>query len=547
MHFYNIYIFVLLALSSVVRGASHFGSTGGWKTVDFPNPMTDPLRCGRKEVPRSRVCDPDHLLSKDSQDEVEGHINFIKTGQVAVAVVKKMDLSEFGSDIDVAAKSFCRTLHDTWGVGSVEKNDGVVVFASVEDRVVYISTGDGSKNLLTPSAIDAIIYRMKPFLRKADYGGALINCVIEIEMLFSGKTLPLHPPRHSSTKDDSEPIKFGLFLCIILGFGGYAYYNSRKMQRMERGRIALDNLIREVDNTSRGSEGDKVFVTTSCPICLENFPAADTDAENGSTVTENASMENDAGKDSETSDLLRSLEPHPASPVFEAKTNTTPSAAAKNRPMALRCGHTFCHDCISTYLKTNEGKKCPICRFPVHADYDGMDPLQPTMRPPSQGGAGSGGNQGGYDDGTSCRPSNSTQGQSQGTDGRNLESVNTEDAARAHQDPMQGEDTRTQYNTYTRGGFGTRGPEFHYRLNRMRYLYPDIMTVQMLHNMNRAVDRGELHEMRTELATRSVEVQRAVTEMRAAAERAARQSGRGGSSGGSFGGGSSSGGGGGRW
>lgn len=544
MYFHHLYVIVLFALSRVARSASHFGSRGGWKTVDFPNPMTDPLRCGRKDVPRSRVCDPDHLLTKTSQDEIEGHINFIKTGQVAVAVVKKMDLSEFGSDVDQSAKSFCRTLHDTWGVGSAEKNDGVVVFVSVEDRVVYISTGDGSKDLLTSSTIDAIIYRMKPFLRKADYGGALINCVIEIELLFSGKSIPEHQPRHSSSTDDSEPIKFGIFLCIILGFGGYAFYNNRKMQRMERGRIALDNLIREVDNTSRGTEGDRMFVSTSCPICLENFPVADTDAEDGSTVTEEASTGNETNKDSETNSLLKSLEPHPESPVFEAKTKTSPSAAARNRPMALRCGHTFCHDCISTYLKTNEGKKCPICRFPVHADYDGMDPRQPAMRP-TQDGPNSGSNR--HDDGTSCRPSTTTQNQSQGADGRNLESVNTADATSTQQDPMQSDDTYTQYNTYTRGGFGTRGPEFHYRLNRMRYLYPDIMTVQMLHNMNRAVDRGELHELRTELATRSVEVQRVVTEMRAAAERAARQSGSRGSSGGSFGGGRSSGGGGGRW
>ena len=101
-------------------------------------------------------------------------------------------------------------------------------------------------------------------------------------------------------------------------------------------------------------------------------------------------------------------------------------------------------------------------------------------------------------------------------------------------------------NTFNRG-FGARGPEIQYRLNRMHYLYPDVMTLQLLHNMNRAVDRNSVQEMRSELSMRSAEVQHSVTQMREAAERAARSSGSRGASGMSFGGGRSSGGGGGRW
>jgi uncharacterized membrane protein YgcG len=65
--------------------------------------------------------------------------------------------------------------------------------------------------------------------------------------------------------------------------------------------------------------------------------------------------------------------------------------------------------------------------------------------------------------------------------------------------------------------------------------------------MNRAVDRGSLHDMRAELSARSVEIQQTVTQMREAAAKAARASGSRGASGMSFGGGRSSGGGGGRW
>lgn len=559
-------ILTVFSLFVPFLGAAHFGSTGGWKTVNFPNPMTDPLKCGRTEVPRSSVCDPDKLISKETQDEIEGHINFIKSGQVAVAVVNRMDLSEFGTNVDKASELFCRSLHNSWGVGSKEKNDGVVVFLSIEDRAVYISTGDGMKNLLTKNTIESIIQRMKPFLRRADYGGAVLNCIVEIEMVLSGKIIPTSHTQSKSSSSKGDPFAIAFIVLLFGGAGAYSYYQQRKLKQMERGRIALDTLIREVDNTSKAEDGDKLFITTSCPICLESFPetseqvspvlvsADDVDTDFGGAVGENGDG-SDSGSDGRSrEDILRTLTPHPASPVFDAKT----PAVTKLKPMALRCGHTFCNDCITTYLKTNEGKKCPICRFPVHADYDHLHQRQ-APRPPGGPGSpttGSGGT--GGDDGTSCRSAQSAATTAGTAGGRVLEPLETEGAHRANQEPMYMNDEQTGFNqntytnwgtggTYDSRGFGGRGPEIQYRLNRMRYLYPDVMTLQLLHNMNRAVDRNSISEMRSELSMRSAEVQHTVTQMREAAAKAARSSGSRGASGSSFGGGRSSGGGGGRW
>lgn len=44
----------------------------GWSPANFPNPQTDPARCGRPGVAKSWVCDPDRILSSRSRDVVEG-------------------------------------------------------------------------------------------------------------------------------------------------------------------------------------------------------------------------------------------------------------------------------------------------------------------------------------------------------------------------------------------------------------------------------------------------------------------------------------------
>lgn len=43
-----------------------------WDPRTFPNPQTDPARCGRSHVAKSWVCDPDKILTKKSADVIEG-------------------------------------------------------------------------------------------------------------------------------------------------------------------------------------------------------------------------------------------------------------------------------------------------------------------------------------------------------------------------------------------------------------------------------------------------------------------------------------------
>mmetsp|Transcript_1265 Transcript_1265/g.2638 ORF Transcript_1265/g.2638 Transcript_1265/m.2638 type:complete len:561 (-) Transcript_1265:76-1758(-) len=555
------YFFVVCILAFLaVAKCSYFGKNVGWSLKGFPNPMTDPLQCGRKEVPRSQICDPDGILDRTAQDEIEGHINFIKSGQAAVVIIKKMKLSELDTDVEKAAEKFCRSLHDQWGVGSKETNDGIVVLVSVEDRAVFISTGDGAKSRITDQLIDGIIHRMKPFLRRSDYGGALINAIIEVEMAFSGKELPKYSSPHSTSTDpdNSWIFKTILFISVSLGFAYFAHIQSEKLRKMERGRIALDSLIREVENTTEDTTDaqGKVFRAASCPICLEDFPTPivgdGATASSGSDAHTSADVDSDfGGGDDQDSELLRNLGPTPTTPVFTSR--APPPKPSK--PMALRCGHTFCYECITTHLKTDAGKRCPICRFPVHKDYDGMDPRPPTQPGrPVQPGGGNHNQQQGSDDGTSCARNHSAGGAPP------METLNTDTPSRVNQDPMYmpadspaSPTTNIHHhhhhrnnNYYFNSGIGARRPELLYRMNRMRYLYPDVMTAQLLSTMNRAVERGSLDSMRAELSSRSVEVQRTVTQMKVASEKAARSSGRGGSSG-SFGGGRSSGGGGGRW
>ncbi len=56
--------------------SSSVASAEQWSPQNFPNPLSDVKLCGRNGNP-SWICDPDHILSKYSQNVVEGNIHEI--------------------------------------------------------------------------------------------------------------------------------------------------------------------------------------------------------------------------------------------------------------------------------------------------------------------------------------------------------------------------------------------------------------------------------------------------------------------------------------
>lgn len=321
-----------------------FTLSGASTPSTIMNPKDHPRECGRPEgITHSSVCDPFNVLTTENANIIEGRINGIKQAEMAVLLIKKMDSSYISfRGKDKAAENFARTIHDTWQVGSNSKNDGILIFVSVEDRALYISTGSGVDTVLTPLTLESVIDHMKPFLQSGNYFGALDFAVVEMSLLLSGERPPTAAP--------GTGYEGTIFMAIVLLFGGFfgikAYYDNAKKEELTKGSGKLKSLMREIS-----SLGDEKFKSRSCPICLEDFP------------------------------------PEPIKqdpPITEADSPLLPKEL--NRPMALKCGHVFCFTCLDEHLKSANGSRCPICRKNVDGSdsaTEGHTPRAPCS--PTQG------------------------------------------------------------------------------------------------------------------------------------------------------------------
>ena len=378
----------IFLISGVLASIKNDTEKAGWTAHNIPNPLRNPEACGRKNVPKSSICDPDDLMSDFGKDVLEGLTNGIhKNAEVGVLVIKRMDRSFVSGDSAlVASKRFAKTIRNSWGVGDRRKQNGVLVFVSTEDRVILISSGRGIGNQLTPSRISSIIKSSKPALKNSDYDEALRTCVHKIgEALSSQRSVinsviasavpsvnasaisSVNRPPVSSTRLPVLDFLLGVLVMLLLGkVFGKAFYNAVcGYFRARQGRAALKSIAAEISS----SLTTKVYCATSCPICLEDFPRPHQrkdKKEEAPQHTEERGVPEQETRKRKTAQKTTSIEasPHKAAGASAPGGAAAPQDTNQARPTELPCGHVFCCACIQCHLAASPARQCPVCRAP---------------------------------------------------------------------------------------------------------------------------------------------------------------------------------------
>jgi len=194
---------VVLAVSAAAGGP--------WRVDDFPDPITQPLACGRNVS--GWICDPDHLLSVSTANQVDQLLRDISTKtsvlcgagrlpfQMGVAVLNDIaapgskdasaDASGLGSlspqAIARAVEGFSEQLGNAWAIGQDRCNNGVVLVLVSDTRVVVMKTGAGAREVLTDGNVIDILKDMRTALRAGDLSTAVLKGVTDVQLAMRGE------------------------------------------------------------------------------------------------------------------------------------------------------------------------------------------------------------------------------------------------------------------------------------------------------------------------------------------------------------------------
>lgn len=115
--------------------------------------------------PMGYVNDYAHILATDQKMMLEGQLReFDKTDSTQISVVILKNLS--GDYIE----NFAAQLYKEWGIGSKEKDNGVLLLVSLDERKVRIEVGYGLEGALADATANAIILdNITPFFKEGKY------------------------------------------------------------------------------------------------------------------------------------------------------------------------------------------------------------------------------------------------------------------------------------------------------------------------------------------------------------------------------------------
>ena len=137
-------------------------------SADVYTPQTVPFP--RKTDAKAFVANPDNILSSEEQEAIQSVAEqlYQLTGVEMVTVA----LDDIG---DAFAFDFTVELFNLWGIGDKKTNTGLLIFFTMEQHDIRITTGTGLEGLLTDAtSYDIILNDIIPLLRQGQYGNGLL-------------------------------------------------------------------------------------------------------------------------------------------------------------------------------------------------------------------------------------------------------------------------------------------------------------------------------------------------------------------------------------
>lgn len=174
----------------------------------------------------SYVTDSAHVLSGATQQKLEQVLQkFTQDSGVETAVVILPRFLIEGTIEDNAQYIF-----DTWGIGSKQKDTGVLLLFSMQERKVRVLVGYGIEPFLTDATAGAIIRDViVPKMRQGDIDGAVVNGTHAIMQTLSKNKEELfnpHAQKNAQVQEEMSDARMLLWILAVLSM--FLLSNSRK-------------------------------------------------------------------------------------------------------------------------------------------------------------------------------------------------------------------------------------------------------------------------------------------------------------------------------
>ena len=167
------------------------------------------------------VTDAAGVLSEADRTAIAQQLQEYRTrtsNEIAILIVQSLE-GESIADVSVQVGR-------AWGVGTKEKNNGILLLVAYDDRQMFLATGYGLEGAVPDIVAKGIIDReMAPRFREGDYAGGIRAAIDALEKHIGGEYTA---DRYAQSEGSSAPLGFLVFFGIFVLQGLVAFLGRTK-------------------------------------------------------------------------------------------------------------------------------------------------------------------------------------------------------------------------------------------------------------------------------------------------------------------------------
>lgn len=175
------------------------------------------------------VHDEAHILSAQAVSELEAMLKYERdstSNQIAILIIPSLE--------GESSEDYSLRVAEKWGIGKKQKDNGVLFFISMQDRVLRIEVGEGLEGVLTDAMASRINRgQVAPHFKLKDYDTGVKAGVLAIIQTIKGEYVNDDPAPAKQKKRRNTPIVTLLIIFAIIflisrrrGGGGGGYWSS---------------------------------------------------------------------------------------------------------------------------------------------------------------------------------------------------------------------------------------------------------------------------------------------------------------------------------
>ena len=168
------------------------------------------------------------MLSFENKDKIDHKVNKYDKLSIVIVIVNNMRSAYIGLDsLETATERFSSDLYHSWGIGDIDKENGVIIFLSIGDRTISIAYG---KALLEFTTIDTIEKMMKnhvsPLVKKRKFIESILRCLQDLELILDGRFEELNHIIEKEIYSFLLSVPNLFYICLFLIFIIFGYRNK---------------------------------------------------------------------------------------------------------------------------------------------------------------------------------------------------------------------------------------------------------------------------------------------------------------------------------